>query len=62
MSNLLTRSEVQAKLRISEPTLRRWVARGLIPTYTTPTGILRFKAEDVDAVLRPYPVKAPVTT
>ena len=62
MSNLLTRSEVQAKLRISEPTLRRWVALGLIPTYTTPTGILRFKDEDVDAVLRPYPVKAPATT
>ena len=61
MSNLLTSAEVQAQLRISEPTLRRWVSRGLIPTYKTPTGTLRFKADDVDALLRPHPVKASVT-
>ncbi len=62
MSDLMTGVEVQAQLRISEPTLRRWVALGLIPTYRTPTGSLRFKAEDVDAALSPYPVKATVTT
>ena len=62
MSNLLTGSEVQARLRISEPTLRRWISLGLIPTYKTPSGTLRFKAEEVDALLRPHPAKATVTT
>ena len=62
MNNLLTSSEVQAELRISEPTLRRWVDRGLIPAYQTPTGTLRFKAEDVLAVLHPHPAKVAVTT
>ena len=62
MDNLLTSSEVQSQLRISEPTLRRWVSLGLIPTYKTPTGHLRFKAEDVEAALSPYPVKEAVTT
>lgn len=62
MTNLLTSSEVQTQMRISEPTLRRWVSLGLIPTYKTPTGHLRFKAEDVDALLQPHPAKAAVTT
>ncbi|KKN54896.1 hypothetical protein LCGC14_0587890 [marine sediment metagenome] len=55
MNDLMTGAEVQAQLRISESTLKRWITLGLIPTYKTPTGTLRFKAEDVDALLRPHP-------
>ena len=62
MSELLTGAEVQAAMRISSGTLKRWVALGLIPTYKTPTGTLRFKAEDMDALLQPHPAKAAVTT
>ena len=59
---LMTSSEVQAHLRISEATLRRWVSLGLIPTYKTPTGTLRFKADEVRALLQPHPAKETVTT
>ena len=62
MHKLLTAPETQSRLRIAESTLKRWVSLGLIPTYKTPTGHLRFKAEDVDAALSPYPVKETVTT
>jgi len=62
MDKLLTAPEVQMRLRISETTLRRWASQGVIPSYRTPTGHLRFKAEDVDAALSPYPVKETVTT
>lgn len=60
--DLMTTPEVLAELRISDPTLRRWIALGLIPAYKTPTGTLRFKAEDVRALLQPHPAKETVTT
>jgi len=38
-------------LSISEPTLRRWLKKKLITPRRTPTGELRFRRSELDALL-----------
>lgn len=49
---LLTASEVAERARVSAETVRRWVREGQLPAITLPSGTLRFRAEDIDALLR----------
>lgn len=48
---LLTAPEVADQARVSPETVRRWARRGLLPAIELPSGALRFRAEDVEALL-----------
>ncbi len=53
--DFLTIHEAAAVLGISEPALRRRVARGMVPVYSSPCDLRSrlVKAADVDAFKRP---------
>jgi excisionase family DNA binding protein len=41
--------EAAKALGVSENTIRRWEERGLIPAVRLPSGVRRFRREDVEA-------------
>jgi excisionase family DNA binding protein len=49
----LTRTQAAERLRVNVRTVDRWVQRGMLARYETPSGRARFKAEDVDMLARP---------
>ena len=51
MSRLLTKSEMAELIQVSEKTLDRWVAAGVIPLAVAEGGIQRFNAEAVKRAL-----------
>jgi excisionase family DNA binding protein len=53
-SKMLTTEEVASRLRVTPKTLRSWVARGLIPVVRLPNGQLRFRADDLEDLLRSH--------
>lgn len=55
MTQLLTPKTVCDNLGITDKTLRRYVAEGRLPAYRMGGRLLRFKAEDVDALLTRVP-------
>ncbi len=50
MTSLLQVREAARGLGIHENTLRRWEERGLIRAVRLPTGVRRFRAEDVESL------------
>lgn len=50
---LLSTSEGATILEVSDETLRRWAADGLIRHIRLPSGQLRFERADIDAIRRP---------
>lgn len=48
---LLTAPEVADQARVSPETVRRWVREGLLPAIELPSGRLRFRPEDIEALL-----------
>ena len=50
-AELLTSSEAAALIRVSRRTLHRWEQRGLITPARTPTGQLRYRRREVEALL-----------
>lgn len=48
MALMQVRQAAQA-LGVSENTIRRWEDRGLIPAVRLPSGVRRFRPEDIDA-------------
>lgn len=55
MSTYLTAAEVADMLGITPKTLRRLVAEGVLPAYRLGPRMLRFKAEEVEAAIKPVP-------
>lgn len=53
MSQLLGVQEVAALCGVHQSTVRDWVARGRLAAVRLPSGQLRFRAEDIDALLVP---------
>jgi excisionase family DNA binding protein len=49
----LTRTQAAERLHVNVRTVDRWVARGWLTRYETPSGRARFKAADVDALAAP---------
>jgi excisionase family DNA binding protein len=49
----LTRTQAAERLHVNVRTVDRWVRRGVLVRYETPSGRARFKAEDVDALAKP---------
>lgn len=50
---LLTTGEVAKLLSVHRATVRRWVDDGQLAAITLPSGTLRFRREDVEALLAP---------
>lgn len=44
---ILTCGEVAALFRVDTKTVARWAARGLLPSFKTPGGHRRFRADDI---------------
>lgn len=44
---IMTCGEVATLFRVDTKTVARWAARGLLPSFKTPGGHRRFRAEDV---------------
>lgn len=43
------------RLGVSEKTLRRYVAEGKIPAYRMGARLLRYRADELDALMTPVP-------
>jgi excisionase family DNA binding protein len=43
---------VANRFGVSRQTVRDWAEKGLLPSFRTPGGQRRFRAEDVDAFLK----------
>lgn len=48
---LLTTAEVAEALAVSDETIHRWARQGKLRFIVLPSGLKRFKREDVDAIL-----------
>lgn len=51
--DLLTTPEAAARLDVSDETLRRWAAEQRIRHLRLPSGQLRFRRDDIEAILTP---------
>lgn len=49
----LTRTQAAERLHVNVRTVDRWVRRGVLTRYETPSGRARFKDKDVDALVKP---------
>jgi excisionase family DNA binding protein len=59
-SELLSAAEVGAMLEVSDETVRRWADAGKIRHIRLPSGQVRFRRSDIDALLDPD--KAPAAS
>lgn len=50
--NLLTVAEVASLFGVQPNTVRQWGKNGKLPLVKTPTGRLRVRSEDVEALIR----------
>lgn len=57
---LLTTSEVAGLLRVHEATVRRWASDGTLPPADVPGRNLRFRREDVEALVGTEAVAAQI--
>jgi excisionase family DNA binding protein len=63
MTHLMQVREVARALGVHENTVRRWESRGLLRAVRLPSGVRRFRVEDVDAVrARMFSGLAPLDT
>jgi excisionase family DNA binding protein len=53
MPQLLTAPKVAELLGVSAETVRTWAKDGQIRFITLPSGVIRFRREDIDAILEP---------
>lgn len=49
----LTTGQAAARLDVSDETVRRWAANGLIEAIVLPSGRRRFRVEDIERLLEP---------
>jgi excisionase family DNA binding protein len=57
--SLLTTSEVAELCQVTPNTVSRWVREGRIAAIALPSGLLRFRREDVEALLTPTTLPSP---
>lgn len=50
---LLTTAQVAALCNVTKATVNRWATDGRIPVITLPSGMRRFRREDVNKLLTP---------
>lgn len=53
MPDLLTTTGAAQLLQVSDETVRRWAATGLIRHIRLPSGHLRFELEDIESIRQP---------
>lgn len=51
LPELLTSAEVAGALRTTRGTIARWVEKGQLQAVRLPSGVLRFRRSDVEALL-----------
>jgi len=52
LPELLTVPEVAKVARVTDETVHRWARDGKLPFIKMPSGLKRFRREDVEAILR----------
>jgi excisionase family DNA binding protein len=52
---LMTVAEVAAMFRVSDETIHRWCRSGTLPFIPMPSGLKRFRREEVEAILAGEP-------
>lgn len=57
-ATLLTAAEVAQEFRLDPETIRRWAREGRIQAITLPSGLWRFRREDIEALINPEPKRA----
>lgn len=57
-SEMLSRVQAAARLGVSVRTIENYIDQELLPAYKLPTGVRRFRVEDVDALLTPVKASA----
>lgn len=50
MAQLMQVRQAAQALGVHENTIRRWEQRGLLPAVRLPSGVRRFRAEDIEAL------------
>lgn len=51
LPELMTVAEVAEALRLTDETVHRWAREGKLPFVSLPTGLKRFRREDIEAIL-----------
>jgi excisionase family DNA binding protein len=51
LPSLLTANEVAEEFRLDPETIRRWARDGQIKSIRLPSGLYRFRREDIEAML-----------
>jgi excisionase family DNA binding protein len=51
-TELLTAQEVAERLSVHVESVRRWTRRGELPAVRLPSGRYKYRADDVDAMIR----------
>lgn len=49
--DLISTGEAAEIARVTGETIRRWVAQGLVPCTRNPSGRLRFRRSDIEALI-----------
>jgi excisionase family DNA binding protein len=57
LPTLLTATEVAEEFRLDPGTVRRWAREARIQVIRLPSGLLRFRREDVEAILAGQPAR-----
>jgi excisionase family DNA binding protein len=52
LPDLMTVAEVAEELRVADETIHRWCRNGTIPFISLPSGLKRFRRDDVEAIKR----------
>ena len=52
MSDWLTAKQASARYGVHPSTLRRWAQAGHLPVFVSPTGAVRFPADELEAWFR----------
>lgn len=51
LPELITTGAVAKQLAVSAATVQRWVREGLLDAITLPSGVLRFRQSDINALI-----------
>lgn len=58
LPELMTVPEVAEALKVTDESIHRWARDGKLPYVLLPSGIKRFRRDDIEAIIKGQPVAA----